>query len=61
MLGRGLITSYQLRQPDQAQLLSSVSDNSMPIGRLASFLAETLDQLELSAVHVCYAKGMLRN
>jgi len=55
-----MTTSSLLYEPKQ-QLLSSALEDWLPEGRLAYFISDTIDTLDLGAFHARYAGGGPRN
>jgi transposase len=56
-----MTASYIAYHPEQQQLLPSALQDWLPQGHLAYFLNDTIDSLDLSAFHECYAAGGPRN
>jgi transposase/IS5 family transposase len=54
-------TSYVPYQPDQQYLLPCSLQEWLPLGHLAYFISDTVDNLDLSAFHARYAGGGSRN
>ena len=50
-------TSYVPYQPDQQYLLPCSLQEWLPLGHLAYFISDTVDSLNLSALHARYAGG----
>ena len=56
-----MTASYIAYQPEQQQLLPSALQDWLPQGRLAYFINDTVDSLDLSSFHARYDKGGPRN
>ena len=54
-------TSYVPYQPDQQYLLPCSLQEWLPLGHLAYFISDTVDNLDLSAFHARYGAGGSRN
>jgi transposase/IS5 family transposase len=54
-------TSYVPYQPDQQYLLPCSLQEWLPLGHLAYFISDTVDNLDLSAFHARYGTGGSRN
>jgi transposase/IS5 family transposase len=54
-------TSYVPYQPDQQYLLPCSLQEWLPLGHLAYFISDTVDNLDLSSFHARYAAGGSRN
>jgi transposase len=56
-----MTASYIPYHPEQQQLLPSALQDWLPLGHLAYFINDTVDNLDLSAFHARYAAGGPRN
>ena len=56
-----MATSYRPYEPQREMLLPASLHDWLPKGRLAYFISDTVDALELSAFYARYAGGGARN
>lgn len=56
-----MATSYRPYEPDQVMLLPAAPQDWLPAGRLAYYIHDTVDELDLKAFYARYEGGGSRN